>query len=66
MKDKLRAIWIILFAQKMAVFTWKEKAPNELGNIPAVFRYVLSHNWKVIGLNYIKQTVEKILNGEIK
>lgn len=65
MKEKLRAIWMILFAQKIAVFTWKEGTPDEL-NTPATFAYVLSHNWKFIGLRYIKQTVEKILNGEIK
>lgn len=30
MKEKLRAIWMILFAQKIAVFTWKEGTPDEL------------------------------------
>lgn len=60
---KLRAIWKIIFAQKIAVFTWKENTPDELGNIPATFDYILSHNWKVVGLKYIKRQIENILNN---
>lgn len=61
---KLRAIWEILFAQKIAVFTWKDDAPNPLWLTVPTFNCILSDNWNDVDLVYIKQKVKDIINSK--
>lgn len=60
--NKLRAIWQILFAHKIAVFTWKEAAPDPTWLTVPTFSWVLSDNWNTVDLSYVKQKVEDIIN----
>lgn len=61
---KLRAIWKIIFASKIAVFTWKDAAPDPIWLTVPTFSWVLSDNWDCIDLVYIKQKVEDIINSK--
>ena len=54
--NKLRAIWRIIIADKIAVFTWREAVPT--------FSWLLSNNWGVVDLSYIKQKVEDIIKSK--
>lgn len=62
--DKLRAIWKILFAHKIAVFTWKDAAPDPIWLTVPTFSWILSDNWDSVDLVYIKQKVEDIINSK--
>lgn len=64
--DKLRAIWKILFAHKIAVFTWKEAAPDPIWLTVPTFSWIFSDNWDSVDLIYVKQKVEDIINSKKK
>lgn len=59
--NKFRAIWRILFADKIAVFTWKEAAPDPTWLTVPTFSWVVSDNWSTIDLSYIRMKVEDLL-----
>lgn len=64
MKNKLKAIWQIIFADKIAVFTWKEATPNPEWLTVPTFSWRLSDNWDVIDLDYIQRRVESIIKSK--
>lgn len=64
MKNKLKAIWHIIFADKIAVFTWKEAAPDPEWLTVPTFSWIFSDNWDVIDLSYIQRRVESIIKSK--
>ncbi len=62
--NKLRAIWRIIIADKIAVFTWREAAPDPTWLTVPTFSWLLSNNWGVVDLSYIKQKVEDIIKSK--
>ena len=65
MKNKLKAIWQIIFADKIAVFTWKEAAPDPEWLTVPTFSWIFSDNWGVIDLGYIQRRVESIIKSKL-
>lgn len=59
--NKLRAIWQIIIADKIAVFTWREAAPDPIWLTAPTFSWVFSNNWEVVDLGYIKRKVDDII-----
>ncbi len=62
--NKLKAIWQIIFADKIAVFTWKEAAPDPEWLTVPTFSWRLSDNWDAIDLSYIQRRVESIIKSK--
>lgn len=59
--NKLKAIWQIIFANKIAVFTWKEAAPDPTWLTVPTFSWRLSDNWDSVDLGYVLRKVEDII-----
>lgn len=59
--NKLRAIWRIIMADKIAIFTWREAAPDPEWLTVPTFSWLLSDNWGIIDLGYIKRKIEDII-----
>lgn len=63
--NKLKAIWQIIFADKIAVFTWKEAAPDPEWLTVPTFSWIFSDNWGVIDLSYIQRRIESIIKSKL-
>lgn len=59
--NKLRAIWRIIIADKIAVFTWREAAPDPEWLTVPTFSWLFSNNWDVVDLGYVRRKVEEII-----
>lgn len=59
--NKLKAIWKIILADKIAVFTWIEAAPDPTWLTVPTFSWIVSDNWSAVDLTYIKMKVEDLL-----
>lgn len=64
--NKLRAIWQIIIADKIAVFTWREAAPDPVWLTVPTFSWLFSNNWGVIDLGYVRRKVEEIIKHKSK
>lgn len=62
--NKLRAIWRTVIADKIAVFTWREAAPDPEWLTAPTFSWLLSDNWDDIDLDYIRRKVEDIIKSK--
>ena len=62
--NKLRAIWKIIIADKIAVFTWREATPDPEWLTVPTFSWLFSNNWGVVDLGYIKSKVEDIIHSK--
>lgn len=62
--NKLRAIWRIIIADKIAVFTWREAARDPEWLTAPTFSWLLSDNWGTIDLGYIRRKVEDIIKSK--
>jgi len=59
--NKLKAIWKIILADKIAVFTWIEAVPDPTWLTVPTFSWIVSNNWGAVDLTYIKMKVENLL-----
>lgn len=58
---KLKAIWKIIWADKIAVFTWREAAPDPTWLTVPTFSWVVSDNWSGVDFVYVQNKVDELI-----